>query len=57
VIINGGSVAIFDVLGKDSTLFHFAVEDDDASMSTQFVEQARKWYESVWTTIAREHQP
>ncbi len=54
VTINGNSVPIFDVLGKDSTLFHFAVEDDEASMSTQYVENARKWFDSVWTTIARE---
>jgi hypothetical protein len=54
--IDGSSVLIFDVLGKDSTMFHFAVEDDVASMSMQYVDQSRKWFESVWTTIAREPQ-
>ena len=32
VAIDGEPVPIFDVLGKDSTLFHFAVEDDEDSM-------------------------
>jgi hypothetical protein len=50
-------VNIRDVLGKDSTLFHFTVEDDDHAVGTPFVQQARQWFESVWTTISREYAP
>lgn len=53
VTVNGDLVPIFDVMGKDATLFHFATDDDDTSMATQYVEQSRAWFESVWNTIGR----
>jgi DNA-binding transcriptional regulator YhcF (GntR family) len=56
VTIKSEPVPIFDVMGKDATLFHFAVSDDEASMNTEYVEQACVWFDSVWTTVAREHQ-
>ncbi len=54
VTVNGDLVPIFDVMGKDATLFHFATDDDDTSMATQYVEQSQAWFESVWNTIGRE---
>ncbi|MEU8335544.1 hypothetical protein [Micromonospora tulbaghiae] len=56
VTIKSESGPIFDVMGKDATLFHFAVSDDEASMNSAYVEQARAWFDSVWTTIAREYR-
>jgi hypothetical protein len=57
VRIGGSSVTIRDVMGKDSALFHFTTDDEDQAVATPFVEQARRWFDSVWTTIAREYTP
>ena len=53
--LNGDQVKIFDLLGKDSTLFHFSATDDDTSNSPQFVKEAQGWFDSLWGTITREH--
>jgi DNA-binding transcriptional regulator YhcF (GntR family) len=52
VAIKGEPMAIYDLMGKDVPLFHYAVTDDDASHGTQFVEASRQWFDSVWSTIA-----
>ncbi len=57
VRIGHDTVPIFDVLGKDATLFHFTTDDDDSSQASQYVLQARMWFDSVWNTIARENKP
>ena len=54
VVIKGEPVAIYDLMGKDVPLFHYAMSDDETSAGAQFVEAGRAWFESVWTTIARE---
>ena len=55
ITLDKESVPIFDVLGKDVPLFHFATgDDDDDDLGALYVAQARAWFESVWTTIARE---
>jgi DNA-binding transcriptional regulator YhcF (GntR family) len=56
VSIGGKSVVIRDVMGKDSTLFHFTVEDDDHTIGTPFVEQSKAWFESLWA-IGHEYVP
>ncbi len=53
VTIKGEPVAIYDLMGKDIPLFHYAVSDDDASHGTQFVEASRQWFDSLWNSIAR----
>jgi DNA-binding transcriptional regulator YhcF (GntR family) len=55
VTVKGEKVPMHDVFGKDVPLFHFAITDDAASDATQYVEQARFWFDSVWSTIAREY--
>ena len=50
--IKGEPTAIYDLMGKDVPLFHYAVSDDEASHGTQFVESSRVWFDSVWSTIA-----
>ncbi|MGW0501813.1 GntR family transcriptional regulator [Micromonospora sp. NPDC003241] len=52
VSIKGESMSIYDLMGKDVPLFHYAVTDDDTSHGTQFVEASRQWFDSVWSTIA-----
>jgi DNA-binding transcriptional regulator YhcF (GntR family) len=55
ITIDKESVPIFDVLGKDVPLFQFAVgEDDEDDLASQYVSQARTWFDSVWSTIAYE---
>lgn len=57
VKLDGEEAEIFDVMGKDASLFHYTVNDGDGTSNAQFVIQAREWWESVWTSIAREYQP
>ncbi|QOC94609.1 GntR family transcriptional regulator [Micromonospora craniellae] len=52
VSIKGEPMAIYDLMGKDVPLFHYAVTDDDTSHGTQFVEASHQWFDSVWSTIA-----
>ncbi|MEV4161447.1 winged helix-turn-helix domain-containing protein [Nonomuraea dietziae] len=53
--LGGESVALYDLMGKDSTLFHFSVGDDETSNGPQFVQQTRMWFDSIWGTISREY--
>ena len=55
VTLNGEARPIYDLLGKDAVLFHHTISDDDTSIGSQYVEQARAWFDSIWTTIS--HQP
>lgn len=55
--IDGDSVQLYDVMGRDATLFHFSATDDETSNGPQYVAQARAWFESVWTTVATEYHP
>lgn len=58
VMIDGKPTPIYDPMGKDAVLFHHARGDgDDALTGAQYVEEARKWFDSVWNTIAREYTP
>ncbi|MFF5204558.1 GntR family transcriptional regulator [Streptosporangium sp. NPDC000396] len=48
-----GQKELYDVMGKDSVLFHHSVTEDPASTGSQYVSQARAWFDSMWTTISR----
>ena len=52
VTIDGTATAIYDPMGKDATLFHFSIEDEDAY--SEYVAQARSWFDSIWSTVAHE---
>ena len=54
VTIDGQPVPMHDLMGKDTTLFHYAIDDDPASMASQYVEQARAWFDAVWHTVGRQ---
>ncbi len=49
--------AMWDLMGKDTVLFHSAIEGDDESISAQYVKQSQMWFDSIWTTVARDFQP
>lgn len=59
VVIPGSTqpVEIFDPMGKDATLFHYAKSDsdDDPSISSQYVDQVQTWFNSFWTSVAKEY--
>jgi DNA-binding transcriptional regulator YhcF (GntR family) len=57
VTIAGKTVPIFDPMGKDATLFHHTLDEDETSTNSLYVAEARKWFDSVWNTIAREFIP
>ncbi|WP_031466624.1 GntR family transcriptional regulator [Sciscionella sediminilitoris] len=52
---NGETEAMYDLMGKDAILFHHSANDDDTSTGSQYVEQSRTWFESIWSTIAHEY--
>ncbi|EWM14464.1 GntR family transcriptional regulator [Kutzneria sp. 744] len=54
ITLGGAPRAIYDLMGKDAILFHHSVTDDDTSTGSQYVEQARDWFESMWSTISTE---
>lgn len=57
VRIKGQSKEIFDLMGKDAMLFHHTTDGGPESMDAQYVEQVKAWFESMWTTVAREVEP
>jgi DNA-binding transcriptional regulator YhcF (GntR family) len=54
VVLRGEERSIYDLMGKDVTLFHHAVTDDPDSIGSAFVSQARAWFESMWNTVSQE---
>ena len=54
ISLGGQPRAIYDLMGKDAILFHHSITDDDTSARSQYVEQARTWFDSMWTTVATE---
>jgi DNA-binding transcriptional regulator YhcF (GntR family) len=51
--IDGEEHVIFDLMGKDAILFHHAMAGDESSVESQYVAQARLWFDSVWNTIGQ----
>ncbi|MEV0088355.1 GntR family transcriptional regulator [Saccharopolyspora sp. NPDC050642] len=54
VQLDGEDTPIWDLMGKDATLFHHAAEPNDESLSALFIEQSQMWFDSIWSTVARE---
>ncbi|MFD9612119.1 hypothetical protein ACWEPZ_03345 [Streptomyces sp. NPDC004288] len=54
VVAQGEAIEIYDLVGKDTILFHHSLNDGDSSSGAQQVEQAQMWFDSVWEMIARE---
>lgn len=54
VSLKGSSVEIFDVLGKDSVLFHYSTGEDESTNDSAYVAQAARWFDSLWSTVAKD---
>lgn len=54
--VKGEPYTFYDVTGKDTTLFHHTSGPDDASLGSQYVQQAQMWFDSVWSTVAKERE-
>lgn len=54
VAIQGEPVEIFDPMGKDAVLFHYAISDDETAIDSQYVSQAQTWFDSVWDSVAKD---
>ncbi len=50
--LGGQPQAIYDLMGKDAILFHHSVTDDDSLTGSQYVDQARTWFDSMWNTVS-----
>lgn len=53
VTINGDAHHVYDLMGKDATLFHHAATTDEDDTATQYVTQATTWFDSMWTSVAQ----
>jgi hypothetical protein len=54
VKLDGTWTLIWDLMGKDTVLFHHSADADDDTMASQYVKQSRMWFDSLWTSVARE---
>lgn len=54
ISLNGDDQEIYDLMGKDATLFHHQAdtEGDGTDTASLYVREALTWFESVWTTVA-----
>lgn len=54
VTIEGEKHNVYDLMGKDAVLFHQAASDDTDAIGSQYVREAQAWFESMWTSVARD---
>jgi DNA-binding transcriptional regulator YhcF (GntR family) len=55
VTLHGQQVPMYDLMGKDATMFHYETGDDPGSIGGQYVDQAQAWFDSMWSTVSRDH--
>jgi len=55
VSLHGEPVPMYDLMGKDATMFHHEQGDDPSGTGGQFVAQAQAWFDSMWATVSRSH--
>jgi DNA-binding transcriptional regulator YhcF (GntR family) len=53
----GQPQTLYDLMGKDAILFHHSAGDDDTSTGSQYVDQAKTWFDSMWNTVSMEFTP
>lgn len=51
VTVKGETRSFYDLMGKDAVLFHHEATQDDTATGTQYVQQARAWFDSMWNII------
>ena len=54
VKLDNEPIAMWDLMGKDATLFHYSAYADPDSMASQYVAESARWFDSIWTSVARE---
>ncbi|MPY83507.1 MAG: GntR family transcriptional regulator [Actinophytocola sp.] len=54
VTLDDTPTPMWDLMGKDTTLFHHTADSDDDTMASQYVKQSRMWFDSIWSTVARD---
>lgn len=54
VKLNGEPTAIWDLMGKDAILFHQTADADVEAVGSQYVQQSRMWFDSIWSSVARD---
>jgi DNA-binding transcriptional regulator YhcF (GntR family) len=54
VPLQGQTVSMFDLMGKDATMFHYETGEDQDSIGGQYLGQAQAWFDSMWNTVSRE---
>jgi DNA-binding transcriptional regulator YhcF (GntR family) len=54
VKIKGETHRVFDLMGKDTTLFHHEAGDDPDALHAQYVNEALTWFDSIWTNLGVE---
>lgn len=55
VSLHGQTVPMYDLMGKDATMFHYEQGDDPTSFGGQYVDQAQAWFDSMWATVSRDY--
>ena len=45
------------LVGKDATLFHYSRTDDTDSDDGEYIDEAQRWFDTIWTTIGRDLTP
>jgi DNA-binding transcriptional regulator YhcF (GntR family) len=56
VSLHGETVPMYDLVGKEATMFHHETGDDPDSMGGQYVAQAQAWFDSLWATVSHDRQ-
>ncbi|WP_017583878.1 GntR family transcriptional regulator [Nocardiopsis valliformis] len=56
VLLGKEKAEIYDLLGRDTVLFHQAKDEDPESTGSQYVAQSQMWFDSVWSTIAKDRE-
>lgn len=52
VSLHGQAVPMYDLMGKDATLFHYERTDEPSSIGGQYIDQAQAWFDSMWATVS-----
>ena len=52
--IDGELHVIYDLMGKDAVMFQHADTGNAESTQSQYVAEARHWFDSMWNTIAKD---
>jgi DNA-binding transcriptional regulator YhcF (GntR family) len=54
VTLHGEPVPMYDLMGKDATLFHYERGDEPGSIGSQYIDQAQTWFDSMWATVSND---